>query len=242
MPVYNEEDCIAQVIQSWLATLSRLETRFVVIVLNDGSTDGTQRALDGFAGDARVQVVHKANSGHGPTILQGYRQAVALAEWVFQVDSDDELESRHFSQLWRLRREYDAVFGIRLRRRQSMGRRVISCCSRLMVKGLFGSKVADVNVPYRLMRAELLAPVVAAIPDDTFAPNTIIAGAFSRGGARVHNLPIPHRERQTGEVSIAKWRLWKAALLSARQVWRCRRITAEAPARTATAAGGQGDL
>jgi glycosyltransferase involved in cell wall biosynthesis len=221
MPVYNEQDCIGEVVQSWLGVLSRLNIRFKLIVLNDGSVDRTAEVLASLSGDELTKV-NKPNSGHGPTILQGYRQAVESADWVFQCDSDDEMKAEHFAPLWEIRDDYDAVFGCRQGRRQNLGRRFISFCSRMTVHILFGAGIVDVNTPYRLMRAELLRQVVEQIPDATFAPNVIISGAFARSKLRLKNIPVPHEGRRTGAVSIVKWKLWKAAIRAFWQTLRCR--------------------
>jgi glycosyltransferase involved in cell wall biosynthesis len=217
MPVYNEADCIASVIRSWLETLERLDIAARVRVIDDGSTDGTPEVLRGFASDARVDVVRTPNSGHGPTILAGYRSAASEAPWVFQVDSDGELDPADFPPLWRARRQYDGVFGGRTNRAQSLGRRALSAASRTAVRLLFGGGVEDVNVPFRLMRTEVLGELLERIPLSTFAPNVIIAGEFGRRGLRVLNVPVTHRPRRTGTSSVANLRLLRLAARSARQ-------------------------
>jgi len=222
MPVYNEEECIAEVVRSWCRELERLGVDFRMLVLNDGSRDGTAAALEIFATDRRVQVVNKPNSGHGPTILAGYRRAVDLAPWVFQCDSDNEMRPTSFGELWRRRDDFDALFGARVGRRQNWGRRLISAVSRATVAALWGAGVADVNTPYRLIRATLLRPIVAQIPADTFAPNVIISGALIRAHARIYNHPVPHEPRATGTVSIVRWKLWRSALRAFGQTLRCR--------------------
>jgi dolichol-phosphate mannosyltransferase len=222
MPVYNEQDCIVEVVQSWKTVLSRLDARYQLMVLNDGSRDRTAEKLASFSGDQRVLVIDKPNSGHGPTILQGYRLAVERADWVFQCDSDNEMPAESFPVLWEKRADYDALFGMRAGRMQPLPRRLISAGSRLTVSLLFGRGVPDVNTPYRLMRSSLLKPIIRQIPEDTFAPNVIISGAVVRAGARIFNCPVPHEGRRTGSVSIVKWKLWKAAIKSFRQTLACR--------------------
>ncbi len=217
MPVYNEADCIAGVVEKWRDTFDELNINAELLVLNDGSKDDTARVLEQFADDPRVTVVNKANSGHGPTILMGYREAVARADWVFQVDSDDEMQPDAFAAFWEQRERYDAIFGVRWHREQDAGRQVLSAGSRVVVRLLFGRGVRDVNVPYRLMRANKLAPIVAAIPDDTFAPNLLISGVFGRNTRRVTNRNVPHENRKTGVVSLHSSKLWKIALRSGRQ-------------------------
>jgi glycosyltransferase involved in cell wall biosynthesis len=224
MPVYNEAECIADVIGSWLRVLEAESLRFSLIVLNDGSCDATADALERFANDSRVDLIHKQNSGHGPTILLGYRRAVGIADWVFQVDSDDELAATEFPAMWRARPRYDAVIGVRYGRRQPVGRWIITRLSRALVRLWYGGTVKDVNVPFRLMRADVLSSFVTRIPGDTFAPNVVISGVLAGSQYRVANVPVAHRDRRTGEVSIMRWKLWKGALRSAAQTIRCRSL------------------
>lgn len=231
MPVYNEEACIAQVVSAWREALARLGIEFRMIVLNDGSCDGTAGELEAFAGDERVSIIHKPNSGHGPTLLEGYRRAARQAAWVFQCDSDDEMPPEAFEKLWQQREQLDAIFGIRTGRVQGPGRKLISAISRLAVRTLFAGGVRDVNVPYRLIRGEVLGPIVERLPADTFAPNVIISGAVAMGRWRIANEPVPHQGRRTGKVSIVKWRLWKAAARSLVQTIRCRNMLRDLPRR-----------
>jgi glycosyltransferase involved in cell wall biosynthesis len=229
MPVYNEEECIADVVRSWRQMLAGLGARFLMIVLNDGSKDRTAEVLEPFSGDESIRVINKPNSGHGPTILEGYRLAVDRARWVFQCDSDNEMAPDGFPALWQARRDYDALFGYRAGRRQGFGRKVISMGSRATVRLLSKRGVEDVNTPYRLIRSDLLREIIAQIPRDTFAPNVIISGAIARAGLRVLNVPVPHQSRKTGTVSIMKWKLWKAAFRSFWQTLRCRPVVTVPP-------------
>lgn len=222
MPVYNEAACIVQVIGSWREMLASLGLRFRLLVLDDGSCDGTKTALAAFAGDGRLEILHKENTGHGPTILLGYRRAVQEAKWIFQCDSDGEIGAEHFPALWEKREGYDALFGVRKGRRQSPTRQLISVGSRLVVRLWCGRGAVDVNVPYRLMRADILAQIVEQIPADTFAPNVIISGALARAGARLYHHPVPLEGRRTGRTSLAGGRLWRAAWRAFWQTLRCR--------------------
>ncbi len=217
MPVYNEAECISGVVEKWRDAFERLAIDFELLVLNDGSKDDTARELERFQSAPRVRVINKTNSGHGPTILQGYREAVAHADWVFQVDSDDEMGPQSFADFWKRRERYDAIFGVRWHRQQDAQRRVLSAGSRVLVRLLFGRGVRDVNVPYRLMRASKLVPIVAAIPDDTFAPNLLISGVLGRNRHRVTNRNVLHENRKTGTASLDPRKLGRIALLSGRQ-------------------------
>ncbi|HON91567.1 MAG TPA: glycosyltransferase family 2 protein [Sedimentisphaerales bacterium] len=223
MPVYNEEGCIGDVLSSWRSVLDKCGIDFVMLVFNDGSTDRTGEMLEAFAQDERIHVFHSANRGHGPTILDGYRRAVSLAEWIFQCDSDDEMPTDSFGSLWEIRGQADAVFGCRENRRQTLQRKIITLISRLTVSLFFGKGIRDVNTPYRLMRASVLERILEHIPADTFAPNLVVSGGLCRVHAKVASVPVPARPRRSGQVSMVRWELWKMSIQSFHQTVRCSR-------------------
>jgi glycosyltransferase involved in cell wall biosynthesis len=222
IPVYNEEACIETVIKSWYDMLSDLNMNFLIIALNDGSQDGAADVLARFADNERISIINKKNSGHGSSILMGYHKAVKIAQWVFQCDSDDEMKADYFPKLWAERQKYVALFGVRENRTQNLARKLISAVSRLTIKLLFGKGVIDVNTPYRLMRSDVLKPIIKQIPANTFAPNLIISGTLAQSELSLYHVPIPYQSRKTGKVSIIKWQLWRAAILSFWQTLRCR--------------------
>lgn len=214
MPIYNEEACIQAVIEEWLAVLESLSIDFLLLALNDGSTDGTSGRLCSFSSRARVKIMDKPNEGHGPTILRGYHAAVEVAEWVFQTDSDREMPATAFGEFWRAREQYDFLFGWRQGRSLGFARRILSAGAALVVRLLGGRGVRDVNVPYRLMRGEPLKDILTSIPPDTFAPNVAIAGLAAKRGLRVANLPVAYLHRQTGAVSLVTWKVLTAGARS----------------------------
>ena len=217
MPVYNEQDAIVGVLRNWIGVFEELGVEFEIRLYNDGSKDQTSdrvRAI--FSGNRRVVMVEKANSGHGPTILRGYREG-ASAPWLLQIDSDDEMPSAPFKEMWRRRDEADFLIGFRHNRASPWPRKVATWASRITVWTLFGTLINDVNSPYRLMKTILFTDLFQTIPDDTFAPNLIVSGFAASRGLKVLNFEVPFEFRRTGAVSIRKWKLFKALVKAFRQ-------------------------
>jgi len=214
MPVYNEQDAIVPVLKNWIGVFDELGIDFQFRLYNDGSKDQTSdRVRTAFALDPRVVLVEKNNSGHGPTILRGYREA-GRARWVLQIDSDDEMPATPFKEMWRRRSEADFLIGYRHNRANPWQRKVVTWISRLTVWTLFGARIRDVNSPYRLMKTSLFTGLFESIPENTFAPNLIVSGFVGRRKLKVVNIEVPFEFRRTGTVSIKKWRLFKAAARS----------------------------
>jgi glycosyltransferase involved in cell wall biosynthesis len=237
MPVYNEESSVAEVVRAWAAELDRLGIDYELRVYDDGSRDRTADVLLELSNQVpRLLVTRHSNRGHGPTILRGYREA--RGEWVFQTDSDGEMEPDSFGRLWAEREPYDFLFGIRAGRVWTPARWVVTRVSRLAVRTLFGRGVADVNTPYRLMRRERLAPLVADLPDDLFAPNVILSGLAVREGLRIWQTPVPHQGRRHGGGSLVSLRkILKPASRSLRQTFAVARRKRSSPAPSTTAPG-----
>ncbi len=219
MPVYNEEAAIGGVLQKWDYALGQLGIDYIIRPYNDGSKDASLRVMTDFARNhPRVEVRDKKNGGHGHTILTGYQEAAHDGfDWIFQIDSDDEMGPEMFDDLWSRRGAYDFLVGIRDGRIQALPRKIVSFVSRLCVKVFYGKSVWDVNSPYRLMRVSAFKDLYGAIPLTTFAPNVILSGLATRYRMRCFETKVPQHDRTTGEVSIKKWKLLKAAMRSFRQ-------------------------
>jgi len=101
---------------------------------------------------------------------------------------------------------------------------MISLFSRLTVRIFFGVGVTDVNVPYRLMRSDILKNIIQQILNNIFAPNIIISGVFSREKLRVYEKSVIHHNRQTGKPSLMKWKLMISSIKSFFQTIKCRPV------------------
>jgi hypothetical protein len=117
------------------------------------------------------------------------------------------MASTHFGSLWRERERYDFLVGDREDRESVLVRRMVSAGSRAAVHLLIGNGVRDVNSPYRLMRRESMAPLLDLLPEDAFAPNTLLSGLAARAHLRIFEAPVHHEGRRTGRGSLNARRL-----------------------------------
>lgn len=215
IPVFNEQEIIEAVLMDWIHALSQLKISYEIHVYNDGSIDNTKEILNKVSKDfSVVKAHHNLNVGHGPTILKGYIENIKKCKWLFQVDSDNEMSAVHFTTLWEKINYYDFIVAKRVNRSSPMPRKLISFISRLSVNIFYTRSIWDVNSPYRLMRCCFFQHLVNKIPAKTFEPNLIISGYAGTHKARILELKVPNLQRKTGEVSIKKWNLFKAALKS----------------------------
>jgi len=178
IPVFNEEHNIDALIGDWRPIFEKTGQPFRIILVDDGSRDQSLTILNAMQEKDPALYVHsQPNAGHGPAILKGYSMAVD-AEWIFQVDSDHQLETTAFAELWANRDRYDLLVAERKEKNASRPRQCISWISKKIVHLLVGTGVKDVNSPYRLMRAEKIRDALKKIQKDSFAPNILLTAWF----------------------------------------------------------------
>ena len=80
---------------------------------------------------------------------------------------------------------------------------------------VYGTYILDSNIPFRLIEGQYLKKLLDQLPNpEPFAPNIFLAVMAKKAGQELFNIPITHKDRETGTVSIVKWTLWKVALRS----------------------------
>lgn len=215
IPVYNEEAIIETVIKSWVSKLDELKINYKIFIYNNDSTDSTGKILeDIIKNNSNITEIKKQNDGHGPSVLKGYKDNAPNFNWIFQIDSDNEMSPEFFHHLWEKRLEYDFLIAKRVGRIQNLSRKLISFFSRLCVNVLFGFGIWDVNCPYRLMKSETFIELFNRLPDNTVSPNIVIAGFVASKKINFYEYPIPCEPRKTGKVSLQKLTLLKVSIKS----------------------------
>ena len=206
IPAYNDSANIAQLVDDWYPVIEAHDGggKSRMVIIDDGSKDDTFAILEKLA-ESRplLKPITKPNSGHGATILHGYKYAISEgADYIFQTDSDGQTKASEFEDFWKRRRRYDMVIGWRRSREDGASRVFVTNVLRLVVRLVFGVKVRDANTPYRLMKRETLEKYINIIPDDYFLTNVVISVIFKKKNLAVRYLPITFRPRQGGVNSI----------------------------------------
>jgi dolichol-phosphate mannosyltransferase len=218
IPSFNEAAHMEKVLDDWIGVCQRLEINFEITIYDGGSTDATPdivRAMQERVPD-RLELKVLPGVPHGPSILQGYREA--SSDWLFQMDSDDAFGTDAFVELWARRDDYDLLLGCRTGRRSNWSRRVVTLCGRLAIRALFNSKVADANTPYRLMRRSAVTDLLRILPDDAVVPNVLLSGLAGSAKLRIYQIEVEDTGAPVGTARLASFRLGRVALRSFIQV------------------------
>ena len=221
----NIEVIARQVIEDWYPVIQSHngEGRSRLVIIDDGSKDGTWRLLQEAAENRPLLMpLTKPNGGHGATVLFGYRYALENeADYVFQTDSDGQTLPEEFEPFWQIRKDWDMIIGWRKGRQDGASRVFVTKTLKAVIRLCFGISVKDANTPYRLMKSTTLAEYIDLIPKDFFLSNVILTVIFEKKHCRVKYIPVTFRPRQGGVNSINMkkiFRVGRQALTDFRQI------------------------
>jgi dolichol-phosphate mannosyltransferase len=203
MPVYNEEECVKEVVLEWLTALRNQPVLFKLCILNDGSKDATLTILNTLAHtEPELYIVDKTNSGHGQTCIEGYKLGLQQgAEWIFQIDSDGQCDPHYFNEAFAQSQNHKVVFGFRKTRDDGFKRYLISRVLSIFTFAATGVWVRDANVPYRLMHKTALVNIVNKVPADFYLSNILISVLQQREFG-IKWINIHFRDRSGGSPSV----------------------------------------
>jgi glycosyltransferase involved in cell wall biosynthesis len=194
VPAFNEGDSIGPVVNELRAAADWHE----VLVIDDGSTDGTGKA----AQDAGARVIrHPYNKGNGASIKTAIR--AASSEWIAIVDGDGQHRPEDTARLVSRLGEYDLVVGARHPMTQATtGRRLGNAVLNWLASYLTERQIPDLTSGFRAARRECLLEFIHLLPNGFSTPTTTTL-AFLKAGYNVAFEPIDARAR----VGISKIRL-----------------------------------
>ena len=186
LPAFNEADSIGQVVTELRTAAAWHE----VLVVDDGSTDGTGRA----AADAGARVIrHPYNKGNGASVKSAIR--AAGSEWIAIVDADGQHRPEDAVHLVSRLGEYDLVVGARHRMTQATtGRWLGNAVLNWLASYLTEREIPDLTSGFRAARRECLLEFIHLLPNGFSTPTTTTL-AFLKAGYNVAFEPIDARAR-----------------------------------------------
>ena len=211
MPCYNESTTIGEIVKRVLASRHTAE----LVIVDDGSTDGTRDLLQGFD-DPRVRIVLQPhNQGKGAAIRRGF--AEASADFVIVQDADLEYDPVDYDLMLEplLNDNADVVYGSRFQsgrpRRvlyfwHSVGNRLLTLLSNMFTD----LNLTDMETCYKAFRTEVVKSL--DLHEDRFGVEPEITAKVAAGGWRVWEVGISYSGRTYAEGKKINWRDGVAAV------------------------------
>jgi glycosyltransferase involved in cell wall biosynthesis len=196
MPVYDERSTVEAAIEDALGAELPVATRELVVV-DDGSTDGTREFLGSRTWPDNVKVVfHERNLGKGAAVRTALQHATG--EFAAILDADLEYRARDLADVLQplVSGEAKVVFGTRAWTSQSsfsfwyvIGNKAVTMATNV----IYNCWISDVMTGHKAMRTELFRSL--RLRERGFAIEPEIAARVLRSGERIHEVPISYRAR-----------------------------------------------
>lgn len=195
-PAYNEAGNLEPMVEGALKVLPRFVGRFEVVIVDDGSTDGTAAEADALAAahpEVRVEH-HPVNRGYGEAIRTGIHSGDG--DVVAYTDGDQQFDLGELSLLWPLIDGADVVIGYRIKRADPPHRLFIAWTYNHLLRVVFGLRVHDVDCAFKLIRREVADAVDPNAGGAFFSAEFILRARHL--GFRVVEVGVHHFPRLMG--------------------------------------------
>jgi glycosyltransferase involved in cell wall biosynthesis len=203
-PAYNEEDNIALAVEKTVRVVQ--ESPYIrdweIIIVNDGSRDGTLRAAERLARKYEgVRVVnHDRNLGYGAAVRTGL--TAARMEYVFFTDADLQFDILELQSLLVHIKDHDAVIGYRAPRRDSMMRHINAWGWNVLNRFFFGLRIMDIDCAFKLFKRDVVQKLPLRSRGAMISAETLIR--LTRSGAKIKEVPVSHHPRLFGSPTGAR--------------------------------------
>lgn len=198
-PCFNEEGSIATTVRKAVEVLEKLNIDWEVVIVNDGSRDGTASVSDSLArSNPKIKVIHHSrNLGYGEALKSGFYRA--KYDVIAYTDGDGQFDFQEISKFLEKLDSADLVIGYRIKRADPFYRKIFAKGWTLSLLLLFGMRLKDVDCGFKVVKREVLEKIPKLESQRGAMINAELAIKAKKFGFRVTQVGVNHFPRLAGK-------------------------------------------
>ena len=207
IPVYNEARSINTVIRKVKSVSLPYNIIKEIIIVNDGSKDGTAEILEKYNSDSAIKIIHQ-NTNRGKSSAVKLSLEKSTGDIILIQDADLEYNPDDYSRLIEpiVKHRASVVYGSRFKgniKRMAPINRIANILSNATLNLLFNAKLSDVNTCYKVFKKDILKNI--KITSKNFAFETEITAKLLNKGYEIYEVPIHYTARSKKEGKKITW-------------------------------------
>jgi glycosyltransferase involved in cell wall biosynthesis len=217
-PAYNDVESIGKIIHTMAWLLPKVAHEYEIVVVDDGSSDGTGELLDALVREYPfLKVIHHGvNRGYGAALITGF--ANCSKNLIFYTDGDGQYDVEELPLLLAAFNDgVDIVNGFKISRADPKHRIVLGRAYQIAMRWLFRLDVRDVDCDFRLFRRRIFDRVQLTCDSGVICVEMM--KKFQENGCRMAEVPVHHYRRYSGSSQFFRFKHLRRVFVQLFSAW-----------------------
>ncbi|HBQ51249.1 TPA: hypothetical protein DD690_04700 [Candidatus Daviesbacteria bacterium] len=218
-PLFNEEGNVEMLVKKAIDVLEKLKLEYEIILVNDGSTDGTKEKTEKLAKEnPRIKAInHPKNLGYGEALKSGFYNA--KYDTIVYTDGDGQFDFSEVTKFLEKIKDYDLVIGYRIKRQDPFFRILFNKGWKLSLLAFFGLTLKDVDCGFKMIRKSVLEKIPHLESSRGAMINAELAIKAKKYGFKVTQTGVNHYPRLSGKPTGAGIKVIVKSFLDLLRLW-----------------------
>ena len=218
-PLYNEEGNIRVTVKKSVDVLQKLRLEYEIILVNDGSSDGTREVIDRLSKqNKKIRAIHHPkNLGYGEALKSGFYNA--KYDTIVYTDGDGQFDFSEVKLFLEKIEDYDLLIGYRIKRQDPFFRILFKKGWRLSLFVMYGLTLKDVDCGFKMVKKEVLQKIPHLQSQRGAMINAELVIKAKKNGFKVGQIGVNHYPRLSGKPTGASFKVIFRSYVDLLRLW-----------------------
>ncbi|MBI2086516.1 glycosyltransferase [Candidatus Daviesbacteria bacterium] len=218
-PLYNEKENVEATVKKAVEVLQKLKLEYEIILVNDGSSDGTGEVIDRFSKqNKKIRAIHHAkNLGYGEALKSGFYNA--KYELIVYTDGDGQFDFSEITKFLKEIEQHDLVIGYRIKRRDPFFRILFKKGWQLSLFIFFRLTLKDIDCGFKIIKRQVLEKIGHLDSTRGAMINAELVIKAKKNGFKIGQVGVNHYPRNFGKPTGASLKVIIKSYLDLIRLW-----------------------